>query len=132
MNASGKIHALPVQVRLDRHLNANLFVPHEVFIGLFSEFYEPAERTLLPVIYNSGDRVLEVGSGIGFITLILGSRCEFVLGLEALPDYAEVVRANVGSNNLSNVIVLSVMGHTFNGEADFRYRNPPYSSSYEA
>ncbi len=129
MNNSGTINTFPVKVRLDRKLTANLFVPHEVLIGLFADFYEPAERTLLPVIYNSGDRVLELGCGMGLITLILGSRCEFVLGLEALPDYAEVARANAGSNNLSNVIILSVMGHTLNGEADFRYRNPPYSSS---
>lgn len=132
MNNSGTINTFPAIVKMSHGFQAKLFIPHETLIGLFIDFYEPAECALLPVIYNQGDRVLEFGSGLGVITMMLGTRCEFVLGLEALPNYAEVARANIGCNNLSNVVILSVMGHISTGEVSYHIRHPAYSSSFVA
>lgn len=107
----------------------NIIIPHELLLGVFSDFYETNERNLLPVIYGSDDRVLEFGTGIGCITAILGMQCEFVLGLEAMPRYAEVAEFNIQANNLSNVVVLPMMGYTSNGEMSYHVRNFFYSSS---
>ena len=64
--------------------------------------YEFAERKLLQKVLRSGDRVVEIGAGIGVIGL-LASRlvgAKAVTSFEANPSLETVIRANYDLNNL--------------------------------
>lgn len=71
-------------------------LPRAVRSLLFQGTYEAAERELLPGALRPGDRVLEVGTGIGLVSLVCTSIVGEgnVLSYEANPAMAAVIRAN--------------------------------------
>ncbi|KPQ15239.1 MAG: methyltransferase, FkbM family [Rhodobacteraceae bacterium HLUCCO18] len=75
-------------------------MPKPVRNGLYKNTYEDAERRLLQQILRRGDRVLEIGAGIGVVGLvaarITGGRN--VLSYEANPALEEVIQANYALN----------------------------------
>lgn len=70
--------------------------------GLYKGNYEAGERTLLPRAVQPGDRVLEIGAGIGLISLLRRRLAGpgHVASYEANPRMAEVIRRNFALNGL--------------------------------
>ena len=70
--------------------------------GLYKGDYEAGERTLLPRAVRPGDRVVEIGAGIGLISLL----CHRLAGpgrvasYEANPKMAEIIRRNFALNGI--------------------------------
>jgi len=68
--------------------------------GLYKNTYEDGERALLKAVLKPGDRVLEIGGGIGFVGLLAtrlagpGSTVSY----EANPKLEPVIRANYALN----------------------------------
>lgn len=76
--------------------------PKGVRSGLFKDTYEDAERALLQRVVQPGDRVLEIGGGIGVVG-ILATRLAGagrVTSYEANPTLEPVIRANYALNGL--------------------------------
>lgn len=77
-------------------------VSRQVMHGLYRETYEEPERLLLGHFLSPSDRVLEVGGGVGFISLL----CARVVGAgnvltyEANAAMGEVIRGNFALNGL--------------------------------
>lgn len=71
--------------------------------GLFKETYEEPERILTRGALTKGDRVLEVGGGVGFVSLICAKICgaENVLTYEANPSMQAVIKKNFELNGLT-------------------------------
>jgi len=65
--------------------------------------YERHEARLLALAVSAGDRVLEIGGGIGFIGILATKRAGEgrVTSYEANPDMADVIRANYALNGLA-------------------------------
>lgn len=70
--------------------------------GIFKGTYEEPERILIRSSLAAGDRVLEIGAGIGCVSLICARICgaENVLSYEANPGMARVIQANYALNGL--------------------------------
>jgi FkbM family methyltransferase len=70
--------------------------------ALYRESYEDKEAAIVRQIVAPGDRVLEIGAGIGFITLLCARQCgaEAVLAYEANPENEPIVRRNFALNGL--------------------------------
>jgi FkbM family methyltransferase len=70
--------------------------------ALYRERYEDKEAQLVREVLMPGDRVLEIGAGIGFISLLCAKRCgpEAVLSYEANPDNETLIRRNFELNGL--------------------------------
>ena len=64
-------------------------------------------RLLQALALTGGERVLEVGSGSGFVTACLRAGAASVRSLEIFPELAELARANVASLGLRNVDILT-------------------------
>ncbi|MGP1355616.1 FkbM family methyltransferase [Roseicyclus sp.] len=75
-------------------------VPRAVRNGLYKQTYEDAERRLLQTVLRPGDRVLEIGAGIGAVGLLAARIAggANVLSYEANPDLAPVIEANYALN----------------------------------
>ncbi|MCU4654174.1 FkbM family methyltransferase [Roseibacterium sp. SDUM158016] len=75
-------------------------VPRAVRNGLYKKTYEDAERRLLQQVVRPGDRVLEIGAGIGAVGLLAAriTGGQNVLSYEANPDLEPVIEANYALN----------------------------------
>jgi FkbM family methyltransferase len=76
--------------------------PRGVVRSLYGESYEDMEAELVRRTIKPGDRVLEMGAGIGFISLLCARICgaDAVLSYEANPDNERYIRRNFELNNL--------------------------------
>lgn len=78
-------------------------LPRFVRSSLFKGTYESHERTLARALLRPGDRVLEIGTGIGVVSLLSASICGEgnVLSYEANPRLEEIIRKNYALNGLT-------------------------------
>lgn len=92
------------EITLDgiRLSTAQDIVPRFVRSALFKGTYEAHERKLARQLLRPGDRVLEIGAGIGFISLLCARICgaENVLSYEANLSLEPVIRGNYALNGL--------------------------------
>ncbi|MFZ2988974.1 protein-L-isoaspartate O-methyltransferase family protein, partial [Ideonella sp.] len=56
------------------------------------------------------ERVLEIGTGSGFMAALLGHRAQRVISLETRPALAEMARANLSRAGVANVTVVEADG----------------------
>jgi len=63
--------------------------------------YEATERSIVPKLFRTGDRVLEIGTAVGLVTMVLADVVgnENVIGFEANPSLVEDARRNFVANN---------------------------------
>lgn len=106
-----------------------LLIPLETFTSLFSDHYETFETSIIPLVYKAEDRVLEIGSGIGFISCMIGKVVDTLVGLEALPGYASVAQYNVKLNNLDKVSIFPLIGDVLSGKSKFNRWVRAYEST---
>ena len=71
--------------------------------GLFKETYEEPERILIREALSANDRVLEIGGGIGLVSLLCAKICgpQNVLTYEANPAMVATIQRNYSFNNLT-------------------------------
>ena len=121
-----------VQIPLDSHI-----ITPKVARQLSREFYETPEVTALPLFCTQADRVLELGSGIGFISTYLAKtvNVSHVTCVEANPvlcDFiARVHKLNeVPDAQVQNAVLMSdVAEMPESGEMPFYTTSPFWSSS---
>ncbi|MCX8146026.1 MAG: protein-L-isoaspartate O-methyltransferase [Azovibrio sp.] len=65
------------------------------------------------------DKVLEIGTGSGYMAALLAARAEHVVSLEIRPELADMARANLARAGITNVSV-----ETADGAAGFAARGP--------
>lgn len=77
-------------------------VPRQVRNGLYKGNYEGGERALLPRAVRPGDRVLEIGAGVGLISMLCTRRAGAgqVASYEANPGLAGLIRRNFALNGM--------------------------------
>jgi Protein-L-isoaspartate(D-aspartate) O-methyltransferase (PCMT) len=65
--------------------------------------YEATERSIAPKLFRLGDRVVEIGTAVGLVTMVLADVVgnENVIGYEANPQLVEDARRNFAANNQS-------------------------------
>ncbi|MDP3650568.1 MAG: protein-L-isoaspartate O-methyltransferase [Rhodoferax sp.] len=67
-------------------------------------------RLLQDLAIQKTDKVLEIGTGSGYMAALLAHRAQRVISLEILPELAEVARTNLAKAGIANVEV-----HNFDG-----------------
>jgi protein-L-isoaspartate(D-aspartate) O-methyltransferase len=64
-----------------------------------------AARLLQELGVRPNDKVLEVGSGTGYVTALLAGLAKQVCGVEINPELAELARRNLAAHNITNVTI---------------------------
>ncbi len=79
------------------------FIPKRVRYGVFSGTYEAAEAILVSSSLKPGDKVLEIGAGTGFISLLAAQICGRgnVFSFEANPAMEAIIRSNYALNSVT-------------------------------
>lgn len=105
-------------------------VSKEVRKGLYREKYEAPERHLLGRTLKSGDRVLEVGAGIGLVSMTCARICgsENVLSYEPNEKMRRVIEKNFALNGLSPKLRSKALTLK-EGSVEFFFADNIYSSS---
>lgn len=104
-------------------------LPRFVRSALFKETYEDYERQLVQEHLKPGDRVLEIGAGIGFISLLCAKICgpENVVSYEANPLLEPIIRANYALNGMTPSLRMRAI--TTDGQPIAFFRNNNIVSS---
>jgi protein-L-isoaspartate(D-aspartate) O-methyltransferase len=91
-------------------MRALAFVDTQVPLGEGQLMLEPKveARLLQELQLQPGDRVLEIGTGSGFMAALLARRARQVVSLECRPALAELARQNLQRNGVVNVQVQQV------------------------
>ncbi|MDA8870223.1 FkbM family methyltransferase [Rhizobiaceae bacterium] len=105
-------------------------VTKEIRKTIYREDYEAAEAELVRKHLRADDRVLEIGGGIGFISLLCAKRCgvENVRTYEPNPKAVAAIRHNYLLNGMEPNLVEAVMT-TADGEMEFFINDNILSSS---
>jgi len=69
-------------------------------------------RMLQDLTLNRNDKVLEIGTGSGFMAALLASRAQRVISLEIRPELAKFARDNLSRAGMSNAEVRQADGST--------------------
>lgn len=86
-------------------------VPKTVRYGIFAGVYEAAEAALVTACLKPGDRVLEIGAGTGFISLLATRTCGQgnVFSFEANPAMETVIRGNYALNPVTPELTMKAV-----------------------
>lgn len=96
---------------------------------LFKETYEAHERELVKKLLGPGDRVLEIGTGIGFVSILCARLCGEgnVRSHEANPTLEAIIRKNYDLNGLTPNLHMRAI--TLDGRPICFFRNDNIISS---
>lgn len=96
---------------------------------LFREVYEDTERNLLLRVLKPGMKVLEIGTGIGFVSLLSSKLCGQgqVLSYEANGSLEPMIRENYALNGMEPNLKMRAV--TFDGQPIRFFRNDNIISS---
>lgn len=107
----------------------------KVAISTDPEVYDPAEDTMLlsdNLRVEKGDRVLEIGVGSGYVSLIASRDAEFVVGTDTNIHAVKLAKSNARLNNAANVeFILADLFGPMGGRFDLILINPPYLPKIE-
>jgi protein-L-isoaspartate(D-aspartate) O-methyltransferase len=86
----------------------------ELPIGCGQTMLEPKieAKALQAIGVKSGDSILEIGAGSGYMAALLAARGEWVRTIEIEPQLAKLAADNLASNGIDNVIVEDGDGST--------------------
>ncbi len=120
-----------------RVLDALATLPREAFVNethralAYSDLELPighGEKMMKPVLegralqaleIDAGDRVLEIGSGSGFLAACLGRLAREVVGIERHADLAEAARARLQTQSIANVRIETADAFSWEGDGQF-------------
>ena len=94
--------------------------------------YEAAEARGLPAMIGLGERVVEAGAGIGFLTALAGrqGRAELIVAVEANPELIPVIERLHRLNGVTSVVRNAVVGLSRTAPAlPFHLHNDLWASS---
>jgi FkbM family methyltransferase len=119
-----------------KHKGVRLLLNHQAVSPyirkiVYNGGYESAESAMLEATLEPDDRVLELGSGMGFIATfcakMLGNGAA-VCAIEALPQMEALIRENFRLNGVNPELVMAAIGLD-NGECTFTVADNFWSSS---
>lgn len=101
--------------------------------SLRADGYEARERRAVLKLIRKGDRVLEAGAGIGFMSTLIAARTEAerVIGFEANPRLVPYVERVHRINNATQASVKNGILGAEAGQAHFFVRSNPLGSSLD-
>ncbi|MEI2387823.1 FkbM family methyltransferase [Breoghania sp. JC706] len=113
-----------------RVVSDTAFVTKEIRNALYKERYEDEEMALVAEAIGPGDHVLEIGAGIGLISMACAKRCgaENLLSYEANPSLEVVIRKNHALNGLYPELRTRAVSVEA-GETRFYFNDNIFSSS---
>jgi FkbM family methyltransferase len=108
-------------------------LPRSVRSALFKETYESFECELVERMLKPGERTLEIGAGIGLVSLVATRQCGEgqVLSCEANPELEATVRANYALNGWTPNLLLKAVTADGRDLTFFKHRNVVSSSAYD-
>lgn len=100
---------------------------------LYRGTYEEREYQVLSALLRPGDRVLELGSGLGFITVLCARLCgsDAVVTVEANPRMHGALAATFRRNRVSPTLLSGVVSRTAEPQPFFVNANFWSSSTYD-
>lgn len=100
---------------------------------MYREVYEDTERNILLKLLRPGSKVLEVGTGLGFIALLASRTCgaDNVLTYEANSTLEPLIRENFRLNDLTPTLHMKAMTSDGRTLTFYRSDNIISSSTYD-
>ena len=107
-----------------------VFSASKLRIRSHPEVYEPAEDSVLlanSLDIGAGERVLEIGVGSGYVSLVASQRAASIVGIDINPHAARLAKANARLNDVANVeFIAGDLFSPIRGRFNLILVNPPY------
>ena len=105
-------------------------LPSDIRKALYKECHEHLEHQLAAAAISPEDRVLEIGAGVGLVSLVCARICgvDSVLSYEANPKMADIIHRNFELNGMSANLRNKAVAKQ-SGEIDFYFNDNVVSSS---
>lgn len=97
---------------------------------IFLGDYEKEEHEIMEQTLRSGDRVLEFGSGLGYLATYCAKRLgsESVLTVEGNPEMEPIIRRNFALNGVAPILRMGLVGSA-DGQANIHFEQHFWSNS---
>jgi release factor glutamine methyltransferase len=99
------------------------------------EVYDISDDTTLladNLTVNDDDKVLEVCSGSGYVSLVAAQKAKYVVGIDINPHAVKLAKLNARLNNILNVeFVLGDLFSPIRAKFNLITINPPYLQGYQ-
>lgn len=104
------IESMPRENFLPESVRSLAYMEGHVPLPCDQEMLTPLqEATILQALMlNGSERVLEIGTGTGFLTTMLAMQAAEVVSCEIYPELAEFSRENINNHGVSNASVLQI------------------------
>lgn len=111
-NLLGTLESMPRESFLNDDVKSLAYMEGRVPLPCNQEMLSPLqEATILQALDLQGDeRVLEIGSGSGFLTTLLAMHAVEVVSLELHPELADMAKNNLDAHGISNASVSCANG----------------------
>lgn len=115
--------------------NIILNIPDKYYIpNLTSRFknntYETEESIYVKSCFDSNDNVLELGSCLGYLSILLAKKCNNVISVEANPELLNALNKTKIDNNINNITFLNTIITKNTNLIDFKTYNLIVAGSY--
>lgn len=113
-----------VKIKVGKHISEN------ITSFIYSGAYEGEEVAILSKVLKPTDKVLEIGAGLGFLTIFCAKQIgsKNIVAYEANPLLIEKIKENFSLNNVNPDIQNVILGDT-ESEVDFFVEDSFWSSS---
>ena len=104
------IGSMPREHFLPEHLKSLAYMEGRVPLPCQQEMLSPLQEAsiLQQLDLQGNERVLEIGSGVGFLTTMLAMQAESVVSCEIHAELAELARTNIADHGITNATVLQL------------------------
>ena len=107
-----------------------VFSASKLRIRSHPDVYEPAEDSVLlasNLDIGAGERVLEIGVGSGYVSLVASQTAASIVGIDINPHAARLAKANARLNGVANVeFIAGDLFSPIRGRFNLILVNPPY------
>lgn len=120
-----RFNYLGVELELPSHL-----MTPSIARAFDEKYYEAAEAAEVPYIMQNGERVLEIGSAIGFLSTLVAKsgKSSRVIAVEANPELVELSKRTYAINNVDVEVYNEILAAE-DGEGDLYIHADFWSSS---
>ncbi|MBF0282403.1 MAG: protein-L-isoaspartate O-methyltransferase [Zetaproteobacteria bacterium] len=110
MDLLNMIESLPREQYLPDYLKSLAYMEGHVPLPCNQEMMSPLQEAsiLQQLDLNETSRVLEIGTGTGFLTTLLAMRSGHVTSCEIHPELAKMARANLNQHGIDDVEIVTV------------------------
>jgi len=122
------IESMPREEFVPEHVRSLAYMEGHVPLPCHQEMLSPLQEAsiLQALMLDGSERVLEIGTGTGFLTAMLAMQADSVVSCEIHPELARLAEQNINNHGVSNATVININAMDADAIATCSALQPPF------